>query len=340
MELDARKQKILKTVIDLYIATGEPVGSKAVAEHLDISVSSATIRNEMSALDSLGYLQQPHTSAGRIPSYAGYRFYIDRLMNPSPISEQEKTAIQHRFLQSGHDPQKLLESAGLALADITGCTAISTTPSAQSACVNRIDIVPVGKRTYLILIITSADMVHNRLCRSDSELSPETLEFFARYVNDKLCGVELDAINLPFMQTLAAGMGEYSLTLSPMLFSVCEMARELSGGQVILEGQSNLLNHRELDDSARGLLRLMAQPQELLSLVQANSPGVRVVIGSEIGSAVLNDASVILSPYQTGENAAGVVGIIGPTRLDYRRVIPHIEYFAQLLGRFLGEPLD
>lgn len=340
MELDARKQKILAAIAKHYIETGEPVGSKNLLNVLDFSVSSATIRNEMAALSEMGYLEQPHTSAGRIPSKKGFRFYLDRLIEFEPISENEMRLIDEVFKASDVEPQKLIENAGHLLADITNCAAIAATPSAEHSVISRIEILPVSSRTFLLLMVTSSGAMKNRICRSDFEISVDALQFFVRFINEKFKGVLLDDINTPFIQTLAVSMGQYSLLLTPLLYSLFELAKEISSGVVMLEGEANLLNHKELDIIARDLLKLLSHPNEFLSLVPPSHEGVNVIIGSELSSPVLKDTSVLVTRYNIAGDLAGTIGIIGPTRLNYAKIIPHIEYFAKVLGRILKDNLD
>ena len=340
MELDARKQKILAAVIEQYIETGEPIGSKNLLNALDFSVSSATIRNEMAALSEMGYLEQPHTSAGRIPSQKGFRFYLDMLIELQPISEAEMRFIDDVFKNSDVDPQKLIGNAGHLLADITNCAAIAATPSAERSIISRIEILPVSSKTFLLLMVTSSGAMKNRICRTDFEVSVEALEFFVRFINEKFKGIELDTVTTPFIQTLAVSMGQYSLLLTPLLYNLFELAREISSGVVMLEGEANLLNHKELDVIARDLLKLLSNPNEFLSLVPPSHEGVNVIIGSELSAPILKDTSVLVTRYNIAGDLAGTIGIIGPTRINYAKIIPHIEYFAKVLGRILKDNLD
>lgn len=340
MELDARKQKILAAVVEQYIETGEPVGSKNLMSNLDFSVSSATIRNEMAALAEMGYLEQPHTSAGRIPSQKGFRFYLDRLIELQPISENEMNLIDEVFRSSDADPQKLIGNAGHLLADITNCAAITATPSAERSVISRIEILPVTKKTFLILMVTSSGSMKNRICRSDFEITAPALEFFIKFINENFSGIEIDNVTTPFIQTLAVSMGQYSLLLTPLLYNLFELAKELSSGVVMLEGEANLLNHKELDIIAKDLLKLLSNPNEFLTLVPPSHDGVNVIIGGELAAPILRDTSVLVTRYNIGSDSAGTIGIIGPTRINYAKIIPSIEYFAKVLGKILKDNLE
>lgn len=247
MTLGERKLKILAAVVDAYIATGEPVGSKAICEMMGNTVSSATIRNEMADLVEKGVLEQPHTSAGRVPSPLGYRIYINQLMGEPVLPEKEKNWIDAMLAEADSDPEKILWDASQALAAATRFAAMMTTPSGEDSVVRSIQLVPTGRRTALIVLMTSSGVLKNRLCRCDFDLTPELLRVVSRLLGDKISGKPLRGINLAYMQTLAAGLGELTFMISPVLMAVYEAVREASASDVCLEGQENLLIHPEFD---------------------------------------------------------------------------------------------
>ena len=339
MELDQRKRRVLAAVVESYINTGEPVGSKALAEVFGMSVSSATLRNEMAALVEMGYLEQPHTSAGRIPSHQGFRFYIDKLMDKKPLSPEDKASIDELFKNAEPNPGTILEDVGAALAQRTGCAAISTTPTSQGGVSSRIEIVPAGRRIYMLIFITSAGVIKSKLCRLEFEITPDSIWQFTGLVNEWLMRTPIENITPAFIQTLAAKTGEYALTLSPILYTVYELARAACEGQVILEGQNNLLMHRELLSAAGDLLKLLSRGDELLNLIPQQGGNLNVVLGKELNRGELNDIGMIFTGYSIGGNAWGKVGIIGPTRLDYASMIPMLEYFASSMGKLLTDTL-
>ncbi|MFA9379910.1 MAG: heat-inducible transcriptional repressor HrcA [Acetanaerobacterium sp.] len=340
MELDLRKQKVLAAIVESYIATGEPVGSRALAEAFRMSVSSATLRNEMAALAELGYLEQPHTSSGRVPSHLGFRFYIDRLMNKKPLSEDEKQGIDELFRDAEPNPNAILEEAGQVLADKTGCAAISTTPTSHGGVTAHIELVPTGRKLYLLLFLTSAGVVKHRICRIEFEITPEAVGRFVLIINERLSAVPVEDITPAFIQTLAAGTGEYALSFSPVLFALYELARETCSGQLIVEGQNNLLLHNELITAARDLLGFLSREDELLTLLAAGSNSLSVLLGKELQKNELSDIGIIITRYHFGTNAGGSIGVVGPARIDYARIIPYIEYLALSLGRLLSDTFD
>ena len=178
MEMTERKEKILAAVVEKYIQTGEPIGSKALVDSLGLSVSSATVRNEMADLSDMGYLEQPHTSAGRIPSNQGYRYYVEHLMTTCDMSPNEKSIISSKLRESSGEPQSVLEKANNILADLTHCTAVSTTPSEAQAVVKRIELVPIGTRTAMVVMLTTTGMLKTKVCRTDKEITIDIAENF------------------------------------------------------------------------------------------------------------------------------------------------------------------
>ena len=209
MDISERKLKILAAIVETYVKTGEPVGSKALCEALDCSVSSATIRNEMADLSEMGLLEQPHTSAGRIPSHAGYRLYIDKLMEQKPLSEEEQRFIDGSLSASADNPEHLLEDASQVLAELTSYAAISTTPSDEEATVRHLQFVQTGRRTAMVVLLTSSGILKNKIFRCDYDLSPDILRVFHKLLNEKIAGIPVASITPAYIQTLAASLGGY-----------------------------------------------------------------------------------------------------------------------------------
>ncbi|MCI8496847.1 MAG: heat-inducible transcription repressor HrcA [Clostridiales bacterium] len=338
MELGERKLKVLAAIIDAYIATGEPIGSKALCAMLDLSVSSATIRNDMADLSEWGFLEQPHTSAGRIPSPLGYRLYVDRLMGRKPLSAREQQEIDSMLEPVRDDPQKLLSTVSSAMAELTRLAALSTTTPVDHAKVVRCELIPAGRRTAVILLITSAGILKNRLCRTDADLTEEMAEMFGRISSEQICGRELSEITLPFVQTIAAGLSEHALVMTPLLIGIYEAVRDACELQVMLTGQANLLMQPEfLGERAQELFRFLSRREMLAKLMMQSHGGIKVLIGNENSRPELTGSSVVVTRYRLKGKEAGAIGVIGPTRMNYAAVIPHLEYFSQKLGRLLSE---
>lgn len=341
MELGERKLKILKAIVESYVKTGEPVGSKALCEALDFSVSSATIRNEMAELVELGLLEQPHTSAGRVPSQQGYRLYINELMKPEPISEQEQRYIDGILNSCADDPEHLLEETSQMLAGMTKFAAVATTPSNQEATVRHIQLVQTGRRTAMAVLMTSSGIIKNKLFRCDYDVTPEMLRLFYRVLNEKFTGMPLAHITPGLIQTMAVSMGEITLLMPPVLMAIFEAAQEAMETGIRMEGQTNLLFVPELDmESAKRILRFLNRRSDIARLINAQNGGSKVLIGSETEHPELADSSIVLARYTLGGRSAGAIGVIGPTRMDYAKMITSLEYLASTVGTLLNEILD
>ena len=320
MELGARKLKILQAVIEAYIQTGEPVGSKALCELLDVSVSSATIRNEMASLSELGLLEQPHTSAGRIPTQFGYRLYINELMKPKPLSDEEMRYID------GY---------------LTKYAAISTTPTNRDATIQRIQLVQTGPHTAMLVLTTSTGAVKSKLFRTNYLLNSDILRMFSNVLNEKMGSVHLLNVTPDFIKSTAFSIGELSLMMAPVFVALGQACREVLKTNVLLEGRTNLLYLPEYEvDSVKRLLHFLEQRGELAKLIGAQKEKLGVLIGGESNQPEMIDTSVVLVRYSMGRQTRGTLGVIGPTRMDYPKIVSNLQYLAQSVGGMLNEIMD
>ena len=341
MELSERKRKILAAVAELYIATGEPVGSKSLCDTLDFHVSPATVRNEMSELSTMGLLEQPHTSAGRVPTQKGYRVYIDSLMKLRPISPEEKQYLDSMILPSAYDPERLLEGVAKVLASMTKYAAVSTTPSGEGGVIRAVQLVQTSRRTAMVILMTSAGTMKSRVFHCDFDLTPEILRVFFRLLNDKLAGVAVSAVTPAYMQTLAASLGEMAMMMSSALMAVAETARESVRSDVCLNGEVNLLFYPEFGQNGiRRIVDFLSRPADLCRLLEQGDQALKVLIGLETNRPELQDSSVIVSRYTVGGRDAGAIAVIGPTRMNYGRIISNMEYLSGSVGRMLTELMD
>lgn len=340
-ELDPRKLRILSAIVETYITTGEPVGSKLVAYLLGGEVSPATVRNEMAVLFDQGLLEQPHTSAGRVPSHLGYRVYLDRLMKEKPLTSKEKQEIEALFNLRNPDPDRLLEDAAKALADYTGCAVISTALTKESARIRKIELIPATSRTVVILLIASNGMVKNKVCRVDFNLTPRIVEFFQNFANGHLAGRSINDVTTSYLNSMAFTLGdEYMDVFTPLLAAIYDLCRECSDGHIYRSGASNLLEYSDLRQVANQLFRVINSREAMMDMIDKGDEGIHVLIGKENPNSVFADSSVIISKYRIGQDNTGAMGLIGPIRMDYSRLIPHLEYFSKTLGRLLEETLE
>lgn len=337
MKSDDRRLKILETVVDEYIRTGEPVGSKTIAAMFGNSVSSATIRNDMATLEKLGFLEQPHASAGRVPTYLGYRMYISNLMHPRELTEEEKEQIDEMIGRDNLTASTVLDNALEALAELTGCAVVNASELPKFSVITRVEVVPAGKRLYALLMITSAGDVRNKICRLEFDLSNEQLEYFENLLNQQLLGLRVEDFSPSVMQQLSAAMGSYMLSLSPLLYAAYELSDEIAKRHVDIKGETNLLRCGDFD--AGELMRFMSAKNEIDKILTSAFDGINIVFGKETDKFAITNSSMILTKYGMGETM-GSLGIIGPIRLDYAKVIPYIEYFSQCVSRMIDDMIE
>ena len=338
--LPTRRQQILAAIVEQYIETGEPVGSKALLSKLDINVSSATIRNDMAALTAQGLIYQPHTSAGRIPTQSGYRYYVDHLMKMEELEETDRRRIEAGVDERSGDPEALLTKAGEALVNFTNFAALSTTPSDEHAFIKNIEMVPVSPKVAMVVLLTSTGILKSKPCRMDVTLTTDIKQTFDQLVEEQFRGTPLADINTVKIQTLAASLGAKALSMSSLLATVSDLAEMASQADIRLEGKSNLLGYKEYSDTLPSLLKFLGDEEPLSMLVssgEASGPGIEVRIGSENRFSELSNSTTIISRYQIGDGATGAIGIIGPTRMNYSKLIPRIQYLTDIISKVLSE---
>ncbi len=338
MALEPRKARILALIIESYIETGEPVGSKALAAMLDNCVSSATIRNDMAALTALGYLEQPHTSAGRLPTAKAFRLYIDQLMDRRPLPVQDRDLIDTLLASSGGDPTRLLEDASRALADITGLAAVASRPEQRDVRISRIDVMQMSPRAMAVVLAQDDGSLRTRMCRCQRDIPQQVTVALANYLSTRYLDRPLAEVTLESMQEIMLDLGEAGFVVSPILSAFYELARDSASRQVMLSGQMNLLRHPGYgSQNARELMGFLSERQRLGDmLADQQDAGLSVVLDSD-DVPELKGSSMIVTHYSLGSRGRGTIGIIGPVRMNYADAIPRIEYFAGAVGRLLTE---
>ncbi len=341
MEPTQRKMRILEAVVEAYIRTGEPVGSKTLCEGLDLRVSSATIRNDMADLASIGLLEQTHTSSGRIPTELGYRIYVDQLMRSSPLTKYEQGRIDDALYLSADAPEHLLESAAALLSGMTRYAAVAAAPSGESAVIRRIRFVQTGRCTAMAVLITSTGSVKTKLFRCEYVITPELIEMFDKTVNEHFAGLRVTGVTPALMQSTAASLGEMSMLMSNVLMAVLDAAREAASTNVSIKGQSNLFLIPQLASTdGKRVMELLSHSTELSRLLSSAERRASVLIGSEMNDPALSNVSIVISHYAASEQCTGALAVIGPVRMDYRKVSAALEYTAERVGALLKEMLE
>ena len=338
MELTARKKQILKVVTERYIDAAEPVGSKFIAQAMGGNLSSATIRNELADLTELGYLEQPHTSAGRIPSPKGYRLYVNELMERRSVSDQEAAAISQALGGRMRELDSVIAQAGQLVSSIVSYPAYAAAVGKGGVTIRRFDLLPVDTGSFIAVVMTADSRVKSRLLHTDLPVEAEQLSALA------------NLLNTHFTETGPEGMGEKLMALTgqlpPELFMPLSLAVEYAGevmdrsarNQVFTPGQTQLLLQPEFQDPGRAneLMRLLTDQKAELPVLDENTP-MQILIGPENVNEALKDASVVVASYDIGENMRGLIGVVGPTRMDYAAVAARLSYFAESLTKMFGK---
>ncbi len=325
MDTAQRKDQVLGSIVELYIRTGEPVGSKAVSNRLNDVCSTATIRNDMCELIERGLLLQPHTSAGRIPSGEGFRYYIERLMPTYVLDDATKYQINRFLPRFKGDPEEYITETAKGIAKVTGCTALITTPTDNNATLKRLELLPMSNSAVLIAILTSGGIMKSKICRLDTNITPDELEQFASVLNERFSGLQLSHITPAMAQTLAVSLGIHTLKFAPLLDMVFDSVQEAVRCTLHLEGQANLLLYKEF--SPTSVIELFARRESLLPFLE-QAEKQRVYLGKELGDSALQQASLIVNEYHLGNNLKGKMAILGPMKADYYRMIPVLTYIA------------
>ena len=340
LQLSDRKKRILKAVIDDYIETAEPVGSKALVDKWRLEFSPATIRNEMSELEDMGYLEKPHTSAGRIPSHKGYRLYVNELMNMYRLSSNEAGEINRILEIKRRELDHLIAEAGKLISELTNYTALAISPRILRGGVLRFDIIPIDMYSFVIVTVISSGMVKSKLLHLPLAVSEGDAHLLSGILNKFFVGIPLDhAARNKFIE-IASSFGAAPALYLAIANFMEEIFTFFEEQDVYLEGTSKLLNYPEYHDidKAQKLLEFISDRDNIKNLSTNGDPGLlHITIGSENGVDPLNDASVVYSTYKIGGGARGIIGIIGPTRMDYPRVAASLKLFSKKLNDILSE---
>lgn len=338
MELTPRKKIILSEIVKAHIALGEPVGSKFLSQTTNLGLSSATLRNEMSELCEMGFLEQPHTSAGRIPTAAGYRLYVTGLLNNSQPSAPIKNSIDQMIENVSKDPENITALAGQALSNLTGLTAVSLLAPEKGAYVKRVELLPMGKRTALLVLVTSDGVARSRICRTNELLTSSAIEVFDRIAACDIVGNSLYGFNGVLLQSIIAKADDFGLALMPLFSILFEMIDTVCRYELDLKGESNIYAHYNKESDARKIVDFISRRDAILSILSEIPDPVSVVFGDDCGIDDLKPSSMVVAKFG-GENRIGRIGVVGPKRMDYEDIIPSISYFAKQLGKVLEQSL-
>ncbi len=335
MELTPRKQAVLRAIVKAYIETGEPVGSKILTELIENAPSSATLRNEMSELCDLGFLEQPHTSAGRIPTSLGFQFYVKKLMPSGEIDENDKAFIDEKIESITEIPEKIPSAVGKILSDMIGYPVISCLMTNSEASVKRVELLRVSRNSLMLLVITNDGRTRNRIVRLSQDITPEITEGFYNIIDRKIKHKPLAELTLGYMQSVIALAGINAFSLMPLLSAVFETVSEIDSVSVDLNGISRLYDISSNEQAARNVISLIEQRDPIIAMFEKVGRGV--IFGSDSGYSELSNDTLIAASFDSSNKYRGYIAVLGPKRISYDRIIPCIEYIAERLGALILE---
>lgn len=339
--LDQRSKDVLKTLIQLHISTGEPVGSESLARALNRSLSSATLRNIMADLERAGYLDHPHTSAGRMPTDEGYRFYVDSLLRHEPLPAREAAAVDSRLRSLEGSPNQVMEGASQILSSLSGNVGFVLAPEASRATFRHIDLVRLPHPRILVVMVSASGLLTNKVIEVEEDLSQDELQTCANYLNANFAGLFLDTIRARLLELMSRDKALYDRMLQRVA-SVAERAFADQGEpEVYLDGTSNMLDRIEFEDvqRMRTLFKTFEQKSRLVKILNAclAGDGVRIVIGHENPDPGLRDLALVTASYPLEGEGGWGLGVLGSTRMEYARMIALVDHVARALTRTLKE---
>ncbi len=339
MDLNDRKRKILQAIIDEYIGTAEPVGSRAISKNQELGLSSATIRNEMADLEEMGYLIQPHTSAGRVPSDEGYRFYVNQLMQRYQLGMEAIARLQRELETKVNQLEKVIRRAGLITSALTEYATVVTAPSQQNTTINKIDLVPIGANKIMLIVVTH--MVRNQIMTTD--ISSDICTQLSEILNKNLCGLTGDEITFDKIKDIEAEI-QTKLSLHPkVLINIMNFVYNTitvpEDTEIYVDNAKSILKYPEYHDvgKAREMLSFLEDKEKLKKLVSgSSSEGVSAKIGKENEFEILNDCSLVTVNYSLGDKTAGKLGVIGPKRMNYSKVFASLDLISSEIDKILA----
>lgn len=340
MELSERKKKLLRVIVEEYIRTAEPIGSKAIAAMPDINFSSATIRNEMAELTQMGLLEQPHTSAGRIPSAAGYRFYIDELMQIKHLTTDEAKRLNQAMDLKLQEFDKTLSQVGKLVSRLTNLPAYAVSAASSSPTVKRFDLIMAESHSFILVVMTSGDVVKNKLIKLPLDVSEQDIKLLSAVLNASLVDLPASEFSPELLQRITRAAGNAASLVPVVVDFTAQVLQDLQKSAVYLTGQAKLLSQPEYRSIDKAEPLLTSLDEEMISnlpaKIDADNP-MQILVGPENVAKELKDTSVVMTRFDIGDGMQGLIGVVGPTRMDYAQVAARLSYFAENLGRMFGK---
>lgn len=335
-----RAQHFLKALIERYIKEGQPVGSRTLAKDTGLDLSPATVRNVLADLEDLGLVSSPHTSAGRVPTITGYRMFIDSLLTVQDLKKAEVEKIRSELIMGGEESKALLASASRLLSGVTHMAGVVTLPRREKTTFRQIEFLPLSEHRVLGILVTDAGEVHNRILHTHRDFERIELEQAANFLTNSFAGRDMDLVRQRLLQELNDARDHFDQMMTQALSMAGEVVNASESEEdCMIAGQTNLMEFAELSglDQLRKLFDAFTEKREILHLLDQfqNADGVQIFIGEESGYQLLNGCSIVTAPYQVNEEMVGMLGVIGPTRMNYERVIPVVDITAKILSAAL-----
>ena len=337
MALDDRKKRILQAIVEDYINSAEPVGSRSISKRPELNLSAATIRNEMGDLEEMGLLAQPHTSAGRVPTTGGYRLYVDSLMEKYEMTATEIERMRQATNLKKRELEKIVRDVAAAFSGITGLPVIGMLPAAEAGVVKNIKIVKVDDYTAMLIVSDKAGIIKNRLLKLNQDISEAFADELSAILNQNLSGLTISEINIANLMEIRSKIGHNFEILTSVIELVHEAVSEIDSKQIFVDGISNILSFPEYNnvDKVKELFDILEDRKSLSKVIMAANPTncTKVLIGDEIAIPELRNNSLVIAPYKASDKLIGLLGVLGPVRMDYSKIISALEFFtAQLSG--------
>ena len=339
MRIDDRKIKILQAIINDYIRTGDPVGSRTLAKNYDLGIGSATIRNEMSDLEAMGYLEQPHTSAGRIPSSKGYRLYVDKLMDSQMLTAEEDLRIKQYIIDSAMlEVDKVVRQTSALLSELTNLTCIIEAPSVKKSFIKSIQLIRVDENSLVTIFLTDTGLIKNHVMKLNKMPTLAALNKINEVLNNRLFNLSIAEINLEVINNLKKDLVEYEEIFNAILPSLYETLNDADSSEVFMDGATNIFNYPEYHDidKAKELLSLLSDKQAVMELFNPQDD-ITISIGEENYKPQAKECSIISAEYSFGNRPIGKIGLIGPRRINYSKVIAIMSEVVKELNNILND---
>ncbi|SDN43921.1 heat-inducible transcriptional repressor HrcA [Alkalicoccus daliensis] len=337
--LTERQLYILKAIVDDYITNAEPVGSRTISKREDISFSPATIRNEMSDLEELGFLEKPHSSAGRIPSQKGYRYYVDHLLSPSILTKKDVSEIRSQLAVQFHESEQVIQQSAKMLSQLTSYTSIVLGPEVFESKLQQLQMIPISGEQAVVIIVTDSGHVESQTVQFPESVASADVEKVVNILNEKLRGVPIYQLQQKLSQEIAAVLKKYVSKYEVMIHTLKDIFSDQQQEKVYYGGKTNILSQPEFNDveRVRNILNLFEEDAVISKHLRSEDQGLTIRIGEENEFKPFDDLTIVTATYTLEGKYIGTLGILGPTRMEYPRVISLMEYFSKDMSKLLNK---